>query len=156
MAEDMERGTEKRNNGLDIRIIAIGLVIFLAAMGGSYYIAHSIMSPFLPKENKKAASRMSGTPVDMGEFIVNIPDVSGNRYLKAGVCIGISNPKDLEEVEAQKPIIRDEILTILSSKTLADLDWRQRNEIKNQIKTRLNDKLGDKITDVYFTTFITQ
>ena len=56
------------------------------------------------------------------------------------------------------PVLKDEILSILSSQTVADLDVRNRDHLREEIKSCLNKKLGGgkKVTGVYFTSFITQ
>ena len=52
----------------------------------------------------------------IGEFITNVSDVGGNRYLKVEVSIEISDKKKQESVAEFLPVIRDSILNILSSK----------------------------------------
>jgi len=55
------------------------------------------------------------------------------------------------------PIIKDCILSIVSSKTVADLDVRNRENLKTEIKNQLNKEIGsDVINNVYFTSFIMQ
>lgn len=162
--EEGARTTENKSGGFDIRIIAIGLVFLLAAMGGSYFIAQTTLSPFLPKEETKATEKEkeSAVMVPLGEFTVNIEDVSGPRYLKTEIYIETTDQTlagggEGGGSEALMPVIKDEILSILSSKTAADLDVRNRDELKKEIKTRLNKKLGgNKVLEVYFTTFIMQ
>jgi flagellar FliL protein len=148
---------EGKKGGLDMKIIIIGLVAFLLAIAGSYFVARSVLAPLMPKEETKSESKGTGTLIDLGEFTVNISDVSATRFLKTEVVLETNDSKLQKEVEESlSPVIRDEIITILSSKTVADLDVHNRDELKNEIKTRLNRRLGNKITNVYFDTFIMQ
>ena len=150
---------QRGSKGLDMKILALGLVLFVAAMAGSYLIAKSVMAPLLPQEESKEKKK-KGTSivVPAGEFTVNINDPSGPRYLKTEIYLAVVGAKISEEAMNEfMPVIKDEIITTLSSMTLADLDASRRQQLKETIKNRLNRKLeGIKIEEVYFTTFITQ
>lgn len=156
MAEEASaKPEEKGSSGFDIKIIAIGLVVFMAAMAGSYFIAKSILSPLLPKEEVKQTTE-TGEPMAVGEFTININDPSGTRYLKTEVYVEVSDAKMVEEKAKYMPIIRDQVLSVLATKTVEDLDISHREALKTEIKKKLNRKLEDKVTNVYFTTFIMQ
>jgi len=61
------------------------------------------------------------------------------------------------KIEESMPLIKDVILSTLASKSAADLDVRNRENLKEEIKQRLNEKLGaNTVSDVYFTNFIMQ
>lgn len=157
MAE--ETTTEvKPKIGMDIKIILVGLVIFLVAMGASYFLMKSLITPLVPKaETTSKQSLETATLVAVPEFTTNISDAAGNRYLKVEVSVELGDKKNAESVKTFMPIIRDSILTIISSKTIADLDVRNRENIKKEIQTDLNKKLGkDYIKNIYFTNFIMQ
>ncbi|MGE5417124.1 MAG: flagellar basal body-associated protein FliL [Acidobacteriota bacterium] len=160
MAEETNAKPEQPKSGFDIKMIAIGLVIFLAAMGGSYLIAKSILSPYLPKEEEKteAKSEEVGVTEAVGEFTVNINDPSGQRFLKTTIFLEVTDKNMQGEAFAEyKPIIRDQINTILASKTMEDLDVRNREELKKEIKKKVNKELGgEKISKVYFDQIIMQ
>lgn len=148
----------KQKIGLDLKIVLIGLVIFLVAMGASYFLMKSLMAPLLPqKEEESNPAVVSGGLVSVGEITTNITDVAGNRYLKVEVTIEVKDKKSSETVAEFMPIIRDKIISILSSKTAADLDPANRDNLKEEIKSELNQKLGKGcIQSIYFTNFIMQ
>lgn len=158
MAEDTSTTEVKPKLGLDIKIIVVGLLIFLVAMGASYFLMKSLMAPLMPKvETASTASLETATLVAVPEFTTNISDVAGNRYLKVEVSVELGDKKNAESVKTFMPIIRDSILSILTSKTVADLDVRNRANIKQEIQNDLNKKLGkDYIKNIYFTNFIMQ
>ncbi len=158
MAEDTSTTEVKPKLGLDIKIIVVGLLIFLVAMGASYFLMKSLMAPLMPKvETASKTSLETATLVAVPEFTTNISDVAGNRYLKVEVSVELGDKKNAESVKTFMPIIRDSILTILTSKTVADLDVRNRGNIKQEIQVDLNKKLGkDYIKNIYFTNFIMQ
>jgi flagellar FliL protein len=158
LAEDTNTKEVKPKFGLDIKIIVIGLIIFLVAMGASYFLMKSLMAPLMPKvETNSKTNLETATLVGVPEFTTNISDVAGNRYLKVEVSVELGDKKNAESIKTFMPIIRDSILTILTSKTVADLDVRNRGNIKQEIQNDLNSKLGkDYIKNIYFTNFIMQ
>ncbi|HWP98591.1 MAG TPA: flagellar basal body-associated FliL family protein [Syntrophomonadaceae bacterium] len=157
---DEENGAVKESK-FDFKIIIIGVVIFLIALGASYFVLRSVFSPLMPKEATKgdAKSTNHGALFDVGEFTTNIEDSTGSRYMKLKVSLEL-NPDDkkaAEECATYKPIIRDGILGLISSKTVADFDPRNRENVKQEILKALNSKLGSNmITNVYFEDIIIQ
>lgn len=149
-----------KSSGLDIKIIIIAAIFFVAALAGSYFMIKSVMAPLMPKEEKQAESKekTAGVLIPLGEFTINITDVSGTRFLKTEVVLEVNDAALESEEEQAKflPILRDQVITILSSKTAADLDVHNREGLKKEIKTKLNRSLEDKITNIYFNTFIMQ
>ena len=125
-----------------------------------------------------------GVIVDLGDFILNLSDVSPRKYLKANVAIEVSTkPEDtaaepakkeghgegegagpavspLEAEMAQfKPAIRDAVITTLSSKTSAEVQTTAGKELaKEQIAEAVNGIFaGDReVIRVSFGQFIIQ
>jgi len=155
--ENTQEAVEK--SSIDFKIILIGLVLFIVAMGFSFFLMRSMMAPFLPEKETEKQMESRGSLVSVGEFTTNINDVAGTRFLKVEVFVEVSeeNKKAAAEIESYMPIIKDSVLTILSSKTAADLDTNNREKIKLEIKNDLNRKIGSEvIQNVYFTSFIMQ
>lgn len=162
MAEDREKnekeGKEKAKSSFDIKIIVVGLVIFLVAMGASYFLMRSLMAPLYPETRHAGENKIGdGILISVGEFTTNVEDVGGNRYLKVEVFLEVQDKKVTKNIEESMPVIKDVILDILASKSVADLDVRNRDHLKDEIKQKINDKLGqDMVSNVYFTNFIMQ
>jgi flagellar FliL protein len=77
--------------------------------------------------------------------------------VKVTVEVSTDDKKAQEKITQYMPVIKDSILTIISSKTVADLDVRNRNNLKAEIKNDLNAKIGaNTVLNVYFTDFIMQ
>jgi flagellar FliL protein len=71
--------------------------------------------------------------------------------------VAADNKEAQEAITHYMPVIRDGILTMLSSKTVADLDVRNRNNLKSEIINDLNAKIGSGlIKNIYFTSFVMQ
>lgn len=156
MAE--ENGSKESGNSsrFNVRLIIFGLVLFLLTISGCYMIIKSALAPLLPQEKEKESQSESiGSLVPLGEFTVNILDVSMSRFLKTEIVLEVSDSKVKKSMEADLlPVVRDEIISILSSKTVADLDSHHRTELKNEIKTKLNRRFNNSVTNVYFNAFI--
>lgn len=155
---DEEKTPEiKEKVGFDFKIIIAGLIIFLIAMGASYLLMKNLMSPLLPKEEIENKEVLTGNLVEVGEFTTNIGDMGGSRFVKVEVFVEVSGKKGTENINEFMPVIKDSILTILSSQNVADLDVRNRQNLKSEVKNDLNAKLGNNtIKNVYFTSFIMQ
>lgn len=154
-----ENNEVKEKSGFDFKIIIAGLLIFLIAMGASYFLMKSLIAPLMPKTEETAQEEKheGGGLVSAGVFTTNIGGSAGNRYLKVEVSLQVSDEKNAESEAAGEymPIVRDTVITILSAKTVEDFDDRE--ALKEEIKVGLNKKLGkDFIKNVYFTDFIMQ
>lgn len=123
-----------------------------------------------------------GIIVDLGDFILNLNDVSPRKYLKVEVALEVSSkPSDTEaapkkeggheggaaaatspldtEMAQYKPAIRDAIITTLSSKSAAELSTTAGKELaKDQITEAVNGIFaGDRdVMRVSFGDFIIQ
>lgn len=123
-----------------------------------------------------------GFILDLGDFILNLSDVSPRKYLKVNVALEVSNkPEDttaeaakgghgggegaaaaspLETEMAQfKPAIRDAVITTLSSKTAAELSTVAGKELaKEQISEAVNGLFAGEreVLRVSFGQFIIQ
>ena len=99
-----------------------------------------------------------GALVPMDSFIVNLSDEDGRRYVKATIQVAFYDAVAPPEFQRRLPQARDMLLTLLSSKTFADVRTPQgkavlREEIVNRLNTVLNE---DAVKAVYFTDFIVQ
>ena len=107
-----------------------------------------------------------GVLLDLGDFILNLADTTGRRYLKVGVAIELSktaeetsgpaapakasghgesssidpNAAIMSEMERYKPAIRDAVISILSNKTSDELSSPTGKEIaKEEILEMVNN-----------------
>jgi len=147
---------EKEKSSFDFKIVIIGLAVFLITIGASYFMLRSLIAPLIPQK-EEAAETMTGNLVSAGEFTTNINDEGGTRFLKVEVYVEVEDEKVVEEITTFMPVIKDTILSTLSSKSVADLDVSNQKTIKTEMKKKINAKLGSEVVkNVYFTTFIMQ
>lgn len=92
------------------------------------------------------------------DIVVNPAGTAGSRFLSVSFGFELGSASLMSEFEAREPIVRDVLITILSSKTLAELtDAKQKEVMRVQIKKRLSQVLNtEELSGVYFTDFVLQ
>jgi len=95
-------------------------------------------------------------PLDL--FTVNLLSESGRRYLKVELNLEIEGEELAHELDTKKPLLRDIIIRILSSKSLEEISTAKGKEtLKEQIVTEINPRIKDgKVMNVYFVDFVVQ
>ena len=178
MAEDILENQSKKGNGLVLVIIIVILLLLLVVggllafllMGNSEDTAQAQavqaqteqVQASTPKNT--AGKRSNDYIINMGpvypldQFIVNLLSESGSRYLKTKVDLELSAETLTPEIDKKKPLIRDIIVSTLSSKTYEEVSTQKgKNRLKDEIVDRLNEVLADgHIKNIYFTDFVVQ
>jgi flagellar FliL protein len=92
------------------------------------------------------------------DMVINPAGTNGSRFLSVSFGFELADPSLSGELEARDPLVRDALITIMSSKTVAQLtDAREKEITRLQIKKRLSDLLETTdISAVYFTDFVLQ
>jgi flagellar FliL protein len=95
-------------------------------------------------------------PLDI--FTVNLLSESGRRYLKVEMNLEIEGEELVLELDSKKPLLRDIIIRILSSKSLEEISTAKGKEtLKDQIVSEINPRIKDgKVKNVYFVDFVVQ
>ncbi len=96
-------------------------------------------------------------PVDT--IVVNLSGSNARRYLKAKVNLEAKDAETKKKIEAKAIPVKDRLISILSSKTLEDIEGLEgqeslRGEIKKNIDAIL--KMEGGILQVYFSEFVVQ
>ncbi|MGA9045170.1 flagellar basal body-associated protein FliL [Sulfuricurvum sp.] len=116
-------------------------------------------------EGESSASHGSGEAMTevglmfpLDTFTVNLLSESGRRYLKVEMNLELEGEELSPELDTKKPIFRDIIIRILSSKSLEEISTiKGKEKLKEQIVNDLNMRLKDgKVKNVYFTDFVVQ
>lgn len=184
-----------------IKVIVVNLVttvlICILFLSVSYVLQSSLLDSKLSKmvSNQQASEgdetteegggdeSQQGFIVDLGDFILNLSDVSPRKYLKVNVALKVSSKsEDFHAAEAAKsgghggesapaaspldaemaqfkPAIRDAVITTLSSKTAAELSTVAGKELaKEQIAEAVNGLFDGnrEVLRVSFGEFIIQ
>ncbi|MGH4140929.1 flagellar basal body-associated FliL family protein [Clostridium sp.] len=151
--------SEKPKSGKKSKLIIILLLVLIvvggAAFGGMY---------FLGKKNDSSSTTTAKVAVSnevtysLDEFLVNLTDEDGRRYLKVSVVLGYEDNADLTaELETKKPIIRDAVIATLRAKTTADFSGAGVDGIKKELIAKVNPTLTKgKISHIYFNDILVQ
>ena len=92
------------------------------------------------------------------DIVINPAGTSGSRFLSISFAFELKSKSHKRKFEKKEAAIRDALITILSSKTVAQLtDPKQKEITRYQIKKRLEKLLKLKeLAGVYYTDFVLQ
>ncbi len=179
MAEEAQAATvEKKSGGGNIALIIIIVLLFLLLVGGgiaAYLLlsddGEDVVNPDTAKveksveESKPAKKKKKmkdlltvGPMYPMDQFIVNLLNENGSRYLKATIDLEMDKQELSAELDKKKAIIRDIIIKILSSKTFEEISTvKGKERLKEEIVDQINQILSDgEIQNIFFTDFVIQ
>ena len=171
-----DKNEEKDNGGGNklILIIIVVLLLLLLIIGGAvaYFLLASDEEQTPEQQQnsgKKSEQKVENTQKDsesleigpiypLAPFTVNLKSSGATRYLKCTLNLEIDAPETQPELDKMKPLIRDMIIRILSSKTVPEISTAKGKEkLKEEIKKNLNPKIATgEIRNVYFTAFVIQ
>lgn len=92
------------------------------------------------------------------KLLVNVAGTMGSRYLLASVTL-VGTAQDFKaRVEKHEPQLRDAAMTLLSTKTISDLEKPgARNIVRSELITGFNNVLGGgTVQEIYITEFAIQ
>ena len=168
-AKEEEKSSEGGGNKL-ILIIIVVLLLLLLVIGGvvAYFLLSDTPDEQMPEDAQKVEKKVEkprntesleiGPIYPLDPFTVNLKSTGATRYLKCTINLEIDSPETQPELDKMKPLIRDIIIRILSSKTVPEISTAKGKEkLKEEIKKNLNARLATgEIRNVYFTAFVIQ
>jgi len=161
--EAVEEGAEvkKSKKGLFIIIIIAILVLGGGGFGAYWFLLRT--PPPTAAELAEIEAAKKPEPVilpvfALKPFVVNLADKKSRRYLKVTMKLELSNEELLDEVDKRRAQLRDVVLTLLSSKTAAEISTLEGKFLLRQdIIKRVNVNLvTGKVTKVYWEEFVVQ
>ncbi len=92
------------------------------------------------------------------DIVINPAGTGGSRFLSVSFAFEFDSPSEMEHFESREMAIRDALITIMSSKTVAQLtDPKQKEIARYQIKKRVAQLMKiEEIAGVYYTDFVLQ
>ncbi len=148
--------SDKPKNGNVFKIVIIVLLLLVLIGGVTFGTVY-----FMSKKNSSETPKpkvITEVTYPLGEFLINLLDEDGRRYLKVNVYIGYEENKDLTiELEENKPIIRDAVNTFIRSKRTTDFNAVGLDAIKKDLINKINPILTKgKISQIYFNDILVQ
>lgn len=150
-----------------IPMVKIGIIaaVLLVEIAASYFLQKSFLfqnaaagnaKAEVKKEKPKESGEMKVVMLD--EIVVNPAETSGRRYLVATLGLQVSSPEADKTIEKYKPLIRDALISLLSSKHMDELSRiSYRDTLREQIKDAANRQLREvTIDNVVFSSYVLQ
>lgn len=99
--------------------------------------------------------------VSFENTITNISGTNGRRFLKTRINLEVANTGVDGKVRANMVQLRDRLISLLSAKTLDELDgWENQDVIRREVRDEFNILLhsegSEGVRQVYFTEFVIQ
>jgi len=133
--------------------VVVGLVLLAAVSVGAYFV----MQPGPPAKAAESGSG-PGETLALDTFVVNLSGPDERAYLRVGIALGLSRPLPRNKEEIPVALVRDAILTVLSTARAEQLVQPEgKRQLKGEILQALKERapqLG--VEDVYFTEFLVQ
>ena len=161
-ATDAEAPAPKKSGGKKKLLIMIGaavLVLGLAGAGAAIYLkkkaaaaeaAEAEENGAGEQESKVAARDPKAVPtfVPLDPFTVNLADRDAERFAQVAVSLELRDPKTADQIKVFMPVIRNNILMVLSHKTSADMLAREgKAQLAIEIQREASRALGVEIGD---------
>lgn len=144
-------------------IIAIGAALLVVGIGAALVLTHSAGRAGHPKAS---AQEPSGPPLYLAldpPFVVNFQADQIVRFLQVSVEVMSRDPKTLELLKANDPVLRNDLLILFGDQKYATLATpagkeQLRAEALAAIRKDLGQAGGDpkRVQAVYFTSFVMQ
>lgn len=164
-----EAGAAAPKGGKKKLMIIIGAVVLLLLVGGggaAYVMMKNKAAAAAAAEaegedgGKAGKKEAKGTPaqvrdpkavptfIPLDPFTVNLADRDAERYAQVGIALEMEDVKQGDAVKAYMPVIRNNILMLLSHKTAAELMEREGKEkLAQQIRKETSRALGVEVDD---------
>ena len=172
--------TEEKGEGAKKKKLPLPMIIGVVVLVVALLVGKSVMGGGKKhKPKKEKVKQEMGISLPLDEFLVNL-NGSGDHYLRAQISLGLKKGMTEEQGKEEAAPMRDAILSVLSTKTLAEVAKpKDREDLKEELKKKINaaleaaepkDKDKDEDADekdpkeggketvlkVYFTAFATQ
>ena len=159
-AVDQDTEVKKKSGGNLVLIIVIVLLLLLLIGGGllTYFLLSGSgenngtntqntmqQSKQIKTNQKRSTNYMTVGPMyPMNAFIVNLLSENGSRFLKTTIDLEMDKSELSAELDKKKPLIRDIIIRVLSSKTFEEVSTlKGKDKLKAELVNKINDVLAD-------------
>ena len=169
--EEVNQEEKKEKKGLNLKVIFIGLPLFIVQLVLVYFITATFLVKSTPistengeKNDAEATEEVSDdgaehTPqkiFNIEDLIINPAGTSGQRLLLLSVGFGVGGDEELTLLQNNEVVIKDMVINTVSQKSLGTLS---RIELKDSLKVELANKINEtypkaKVKNVYFSKYL--
>jgi flagellar FliL protein len=140
------------------------LVSSLIMVGAAYAVVSFVLKPMIHPSQASVADAAEADAEGKGEIvrfeniIVNPSGTMGSRYLSTTVGLEVMSEESREAVREAEPMIKDALITYLSSRTIEELtDPATRELMRETIRQRVNPVIApQQVRAIYFLDFVLQ
>lgn len=169
--EEVNQEAKKEKKGLNLKVIFIGLPLFIVQLVLVYFITATFLVKSTPistesgeKSDAEATEEVSNdgaehTPqkiFNIEDLIINPAGTSGQRLLLLSIGFGVGGDEELTLLQNNEVVIKDMVINTVSQKSLGTLS---RIELKDSLKVELANKINEtypkaKVKNVYFSKYL--
>lgn len=167
-------GAGAKKSGFNIKILIFGVPIFIVQLVVVYFVTANIL---LKKFESQAAETKSAAKTDttvaapkspesewgkniypLDDIIINPADTDGKRLLLTSIGIDLAKAEMQNELKAREAMVKDIIISTLSSKSVTQLDdMAYRDSLKLQITDKMKKSIPSiTVNTIYFSKYIIQ
>lgn len=152
--KDGKKAGKKTGKGFNKLLLLIPVAVVALAAGG--YYGYTLLSPGKAKAGASAGNEKKAVLFSLDPFVVNLSEPG--RYLKVTMQFDIAGETRQESIVEKVPILRDVIITLISSQTYEYASSPEgKSQLKDEILLRTNQIFGKEVfRSLYFTDFVMQ
>ncbi len=172
MAKDDAKDAEQTKQGGGLKKILMIVVPVVVLVGGAFAFVQIAVPPAEATE-EVAQEKPSDPEADwkrgehkLSTLYVNLAGTNGKRYLKVGLTFSFfasNTAAQLARFTAEETLIKDGLITLLSGKTLDDIDGAEKKKLlKKELEEVLSKALFEdpeqqgRIETVFYYEFLVQ
>jgi flagellar FliL protein len=156
----LEEEKKKKKKKLILMIVAV--VVLVGAIGGYFYHSSQEQARKHAEEEaqkpenilKKQLSdrKVNKAPIyiPMDEIVVNLPGRGGEHYLQTKIVLRTSDSDTEKKITEFLPLIRDKIITVLSSRQMQELATVEgKTMMAKEVALVINSIISPQLTAIY-------
>jgi flagellar FliL protein len=154
-------GSEKPGKSPVLMMAAGSLIMVGAAWAGVHFALKPMLRPAKVEAHAEVQAEQAAAKGEIIRFeniVVNPSGTMGSRYLSTTVGLEVSDEAGKQAVERSEPMIKDALITHLSSRTIDELtDPAAREQMRVAIRDMVNAVIApQKVSAVFFLDFVLQ
>ncbi len=154
---DSSEPLKKKSN----KMLLIIIIVLTVVLGAGGFVGYKLMASKGTEEESahdKAEKKKQSAIFPLDPFVLNLGD--HGRYLKVSIQFEVTDESMNEFVKSKTPMLRDTIITLVSSKSLSSISSPEgKFQLKDEVLFRANQIMGlekDIFKNLYFTEFVMQ
>ena len=171
MAEETEAALKEGKGGSSMKIVLVmivgGVLLVAVSIGGVFFaMNHFGMLGGGGNNNQQTVDKHAHAPAIYfplePAFVVNFKDRGRTRFLQVTMEVMARDPQIIEDIKTHMPLIRNNILLLLSNQEAEKLHSSEgKEEIRKAVLEEMIAILAEetgrvKVEGLYFTSFVTQ